>query len=80
MWKLFFSPQCQGDTTILAYLHGEPPSSFQRHGDEGDKGVRHCEVEDKVVNIGPTPGYGLELLVVGNMEHPYLISSRVDFL
>ena len=52
----FFSPQCQGDTTILAYLHGEPPSSLQRHGDEGDKGVSNGEVEDKVVNIGPTPG------------------------
>ena len=43
-------------TYNFSYLQGESPSSFQRHGDDGDKSVCDSEVEHEEVDIGPAPG------------------------
>ena len=40
----------------FSYLQGESPSSFQQHGDDGDKSVSDSEVEHEVVDIGTAPG------------------------
>ena len=36
-------------------LDGEPPGSLQREDYEADDRVGECEMEDKVVHVGPRP-------------------------
>ena len=43
------------ESVLYIYLNEQSPCCLHGHGDEAGDGVRHSQVEDKVVHIGPAP-------------------------
>ena len=65
------------------HLHYDPPGSLHRHDDEGDDGVRDCQMEDEVVHVcTAVQPEMIECIVFFNksFQRTYITSSSLEKL